>query len=137
MFSSLDAISDRAARYKETISKKGLWPWIIGGLLAIALVVGIFFLKRRLAADQVALAKMRTKFEQDKADAVRKVELAKLELNSSKQLQLKADAVVAHNKAERELAAVAALENQNKEILKKLDEVDSWAELDNLNKLGR
>lgn len=134
---TVDTISKKAQAYKEVKSKKGIWPWIVGIGLAIALAVGIYLLKRKLAADQVALAQLRTKFEQEKVEAVRKAELAKLELNASKQLKLKADAVIAHNKAEKELATIAAVEDQNKQILKKLEEVDTWAELDQLNKVGR
>jgi hypothetical protein len=134
---SLSSISQKAKAYKEAKSKKGIWPWIVGIVLAVGLAIGIYLLQRKLAADQKALAILRTQAEQDKVNAARSNLVAEAQVNSAQRLQLKAEAAILHNKAEKEIARIDELSKQNAATLETIKKVDSWAELDQLNQAGR
>jgi flagellar biosynthesis/type III secretory pathway M-ring protein FliF/YscJ len=134
---SPESISEKAKAYKETKSKKGIWAWIVGGVLAIGLAVGIYLLQRKLAADQRALAELRTKAEQNKIKAAKDAHFANAQMNTNKRLQLQAEAVILNNRAEKEIARIEDLQKQNEKIIATIKSVDSWAELDNLNQAGR
>jgi len=134
---SLSSISQKAKAYKEAKSKKGLWPWIVGISLAVALAIGIYFLKRKLAGDQQALATLRTKAEQGRVKAMQTEAASRMADNSDKRTALLAESNVLHARANREIATIDKSIEQNAVVLEALKNVDSWAELDKLNQKGR
>lgn len=134
---TLEKISTQAKAYKEAKSKKGLWPWIVGIGLAIALAVGIYLLKRKLAGDQQALAVLRTKAEQEHVAALNKEVAARMADNSTTRLALQVESNLLHARANKNIAAIDQSIKQNAVVLEAIKNVDSWAELDQLNQKGR
>jgi len=134
---SLSSISQKAKAYKEAKSKKGLWPWIVGIGLAIALAVGIYLLKRKLAGDQQALAVLRTKAEQGHIAALNEEVASRMADNSTTRLALHAESSLLHARANKEIARIDESIKQNAAVLEAIKNVDSWAELDQLNQKGR
>ena len=134
---TLEKISTQAKAYKEAKSKKGLWPWIVGIGLAIALAVGIYLLKRKLAGDQQTLAVLRTKAEQEHVAALNKEVAARMADNSDTRLQLQVESNLLHARANKNIAIIDENIKQNAAVLEAIKNVDSWAELDQLNQKGR
>jgi hypothetical protein len=113
------------------------WPWIVGGLSALSVAIGVYYLKKRLMTQQVELARLRTAAEQAKVKATAEVFQANLEVNEAKKEQLKTQAFLANARAMRDLDQARAAEEAHKKTVAKVDAIKSWAELDAINKEGR
>jgi hypothetical protein len=101
----------------------------------IGIAISIYFFKKKLQTNQEELAQLRTAAEQAKITATAKTYRADLEANDDKKAQLKTEALIASVKATHDLEQIHATEAEHTKALAGIDNIKSWEELDNLNKL--
>ena len=133
MEKQIQKVKDTAKALREVKAKKGIWPWIAGVALVIALIIGVYFLKKALVSNQEELAKLRTKAEQQRIKPAQTKFKASLEANEKKATALRYKAMQQREVANKAVADIKNKEAENAHILEQLEGISSWEELDKLN----
>jgi len=127
------AVVEQRAATRKAAKSWNPWKWILGGLAALGVAIGVYFIMKSLNADQKELAKLRTQAQQNRVLASDKEQEAKLAVNDMKKVHLKAEAQALKVEADQISQAVAVREQEHGQLLARLQAAKSWKDLDAIN----
>ena len=121
----------------ETKTKKSIWKWASGGVLAVVGFVLLWLAKRQLNLRTKELAKYRTKAEQGKIHAREAKVEASMQRSDLVRKKLEEEAKKIHREIEKEEKQLDLAEKELKTHTERLSAIKDWKTLDTINQQDR